>query len=156
MQFLSWAVAHFNCKISSITLHFDIKLVSNWEKRLSETIWSCPVNFSFVTYKTQKLRPQRILVKTTQMSDHLWSAIFSVIVYFRDFFGSSGLAFIMCPTFNHIWHGPFLTFSHGGGGGMRAPPIITFFLVIVPMIIGIKFDVFYTMVTRVCGVTTIS
>ena len=39
------------------------------------------MNFGFVTYQTQKLLPQRILVKTTQMSGHLWSAIFNVIVY---------------------------------------------------------------------------
>ena len=39
------------------------------------------MDFSFVIYQTQKLRPQRISVKTTQMSDRLWSPIFSIIVY---------------------------------------------------------------------------
>ena len=51
--------------VKEVQQHCD--LTSNWfkiEDRLSEAIWSCPVNFSFVTYQTQKLRPQGILVKT--------------------------------------------------------------------------------------------
>ena len=51
-------------------MRFEIRLVSNWGQRFSEAIWSCLVNFSFVTYQTEKLRPQRILIKTTSMSDH--------------------------------------------------------------------------------------
>ena len=36
---------------------------------------------SFMSYQTQKLAPQRIMVKTTWKPDLLSSAIFSVIVY---------------------------------------------------------------------------
>ena len=39
------------------------------------------MNISFITYQTEKLRLQRIIVKTTCKSDLPWSAIFSVIVY---------------------------------------------------------------------------
>ena len=46
--------------------------------------------------------------------------------------------------------GFFLTVSHGGGGAMRAPHHN--FVAIYPMIMkfgtGVKFDVFYTMVTK--------
>ena len=63
MYFLPRAFALFNCKRSSITLRFHIRLVSNWGWRLSEAIWSCPVNFSFVTYQTEKLRQQKNLGK---------------------------------------------------------------------------------------------
>ena len=46
----------------------------------------------------------------------------------------------------------------GGGGGMRAPHHN--FVVIAPMIMkfgtGVKLDVFYTMVTKICDVTTIT
>ena len=38
------------------------------------------MNISFITYQTEKLRPQRIMVKTTSKSDLPWSAISSVIV----------------------------------------------------------------------------
>ena len=47
------------------------------ELKISTNLWR------FVTYQTQKLRPQRILVKTTSISGHLWSAIFSAIVYWH-------------------------------------------------------------------------
>ena len=46
----------------------------------------------------------------------------------------------------------------GGGGGHEAP--YHNFVIIAPMIIkfgtGIKLDVFYTMVTKICDVTTIT
>ena len=42
------------------------------------------MNSSFVTHQTQNIRPQRISVKTTSVSDHFWFAIFSVILYFAD------------------------------------------------------------------------
>ena len=38
------------------------------------------MNISVIIYQTQKLGLQRFVVKTTPKSDHLWSAIFSVIV----------------------------------------------------------------------------
>ena len=37
-------------------------------------------SISLITLQTQKLRPQKIIVKTTLQSDLSWSAIFSVIV----------------------------------------------------------------------------
>ena len=39
------------------------------------------MNFSFITYQTQKVRSQSIMVKTTLQSDASWSAIFSVIIH---------------------------------------------------------------------------
>ena len=41
------------------------------------------MNISFITYQTEKLRPQRIIVKTTHKSDLLWYSIFSVIVSYE-------------------------------------------------------------------------
>ena len=52
-------------------------------------------------------------------------------------------------SFNPIWHGLFLNRQSWGGGGMRGPHHN--FVVIASMIMkfgtGVKFDVFYTMVT---------
>ena len=46
------------------------------------------MNISFITYQTEKLRSQRIMVKTTYKSDLPWAAIFSVIVFFcRNLWG---------------------------------------------------------------------
>ena len=50
-------------------------------QRLSEAIWSTPMDFSFKTHQAQKLRPQRVLVKTTWTSDCFWSIIFRVIAF---------------------------------------------------------------------------
>ena len=58
-----------------------IKYVNNLLSEVSEAIWSSPVIISFITYQTQKLRPQRIMVETVYKSDLPWSTIFSVIVY---------------------------------------------------------------------------
>ena len=38
------------------------------------------MNFGFITYQTEKLRPQRIMVKAAYKSDLPWSATFTVIV----------------------------------------------------------------------------
>ena len=52
-----------------ITLPLELIQVSNQKQVLGEAIWSQPENISFITYQTQKLRSQRIMVKTTLQSD---------------------------------------------------------------------------------------
>ena len=45
-----------------ITLLFQLVYVSNQRETLNDSIWSSPV-IILITYQTQKLRPQRIMVK---------------------------------------------------------------------------------------------
>ena len=58
---------------------------------------------------------------------------------------------------NPIWHGFFLTVIYGGGG-MRAPHhnFVVIALMIIKFDTGVKLDVFYTMATKNCDVTTIT
>ena len=53
------------------------------DRFLCEAVWSEPENTNFITVQTQKLSPQRIMVKTILESDLSWPAIFSVIISSR-------------------------------------------------------------------------
>ena len=50
-----------------IVLLSELIWVSNQAMVLSEAIWSQPVNFSFVTYQIQKLRPKKRIVAKIYM-----------------------------------------------------------------------------------------
>ena len=76
MQILPWAFVLVNCKRSLRTLRFGIKLVPNWGQRLSDAIWSWPVNFSFVTYQTLKSRVTTNLEKwKTWKTQGIWKIV---------------------------------------------------------------------------------
>ena len=55
-----WAL---NYKNSQITLLSELKWLSYQRLILGDTIWSWLVNISLITYKTLKLKPQKIMVK---------------------------------------------------------------------------------------------